>query len=145
MQSSIATTRTITITGGGGDDFVIQAGSTLNLTNVNAVAFAFSGTANTGDISGTLNFAGSTSNVLTTTGGTGTLVTVASSGTNLGTTVNSLVGSVASLSFAAVLIVTLQSTTEASGALATWAQPLTITGITTSTTGPTTKYRRLVI
>ena len=143
LQSSITTTRTITITGGGGSDFVVEAGSTLNLTNAtNPVAFAFSGASNTGDISGTLGFAGSTSNVVTTTGGTGTLVTVAPSGiVNLGATGNSLVGSVATLSFTAGS--NCNSTGATTGAppvpLATWATTanLTITGITTSTTAPT--------
>jgi hypothetical protein len=49
LQSSITTTRTITISGSPGDDFVVETGSTLNLNNTtNAVAFAFSGNFNTG-------------------------------------------------------------------------------------------------
>lgn len=143
LQSSATTTRTITITGGIGTDYLIESGSALNLTNAsNAVAFTFSGTGNVGDISGTLNFAGSTSNVLTTTGGTGTLVTVSATGiVNLGATGNSLVGSVATLSF--LDGANCNSTGATTGAppvpLATWATTsnLTITGITTSTTAPT--------
>ena len=143
LQSSITTTRTITITGGPGDDFVVENGSTLNLINAtNAVAFAFSGIGNTGNIAGTVNFAGSTSNTLTTSGGTGTLVTVPSTGiVNLGFTGNSLVGTVASLSF--VDGSNCNSTGATTGAppvpLATWSanSNLTISGITTSTTGPT--------
>jgi GEVED domain/Ig-like domain CHU_C associated/Secretion system C-terminal sorting domain len=143
LQSSATTLRLITISGGGGDDFVIDSGSTLNLVNtLNPVAFAFSGSANAGDISGTLNFAGSTSNAMTTTGGTGTLVSVKPTGVvNLGATGNSLVGSVATLSFANGS--NCNSTGATTGAppvpLATWgaSSNLTITGITTSTTGPT--------
>jgi hypothetical protein len=143
LQSSVTTTRTITITGGPANDFIIESGSTLNLTNATmAVAFAFSGTGNAGDISGTLNFAGSTSNLLTTTGGTGTLVSVSATGiVNLGATGNSLVGSVATLSF--LDGANCNSTGATTGAppvpLATWATTsnLTITGITTSTTAPT--------
>ncbi len=143
LQSSVTTTRTITITGGGGTDFLIESGSTLNLTNTsNAVAFAFSGSGNVGDISGTLNFAGSTSNVLNTTGGTGTLLTVNGTGiVNLGATGNTLVGSVATLSFLDGS--NCNSTGATTGAppvpLATWAtnSNLTITGITSSSTGAT--------
>ena len=144
LQSSVAaTTRTITISGSPGDDFVVENGSTLNLNSIIfPVAFAFTGTGNTGLVSGTINFAGSTSNVITTTGGTGTLVTVASTGVvNLGAAANSLVGSVATLTFANGS--NCNSTGATTGAppipLATWgaSSNLTITGITTSTTGPT--------
>jgi len=143
LQSNGTITRTLTLTGGPGDDFVVEAGSSLTLNHAaNAVAFAFSGTGNTGLIAGTVNFAGSTSNTITTTGGTGTLVTVASTGiVNLGATAISLVGSVATLNFAA------GSNCNASGAttgappvpLATWntTSNLTISGITTSTTTAT--------
>jgi hypothetical protein len=143
LQSSSTTTRTITVTGGPGDDFVVESGSTLNLTHAgNAAAIAFSGTGNTGLLAGTINFAGSTSNTITTTGGTGTLVTVASTGiVNLGVAGNSLVGSVATLTFANGS--NCNSTGATTGAppvpLATWGATsnLTITGITTSTTTAT--------
>lgn len=143
MQATTTTARTITITGSPGDDFVVESGSTLNLTNAaNAVAFAFSGTGNTGLIAGTVNFAGSTSNVITTTGGTNTLVTVASTGiVNLGAAGNTLVGSATTLSFAAGS--NCNSTGATTGAppvpLATWdtTSTLTISGITTSTTTAT--------
>lgn len=148
LQSSSTTTRTITITGGPGDDFVVANGSTLSLNHAaNAVAFAFSGTGNTGNIAGTVNLAGNASNLITTTGGTGTLVTVASTGiVNLGASssgggVNSLVGSAATLSFLAGS--NCNSTGATTGApavpLATWdtTSTLTITGLTTSTTTAT--------
>ena len=143
LQSSTTTTRTITVTGGPGDDFVVESGSTLNLTHAgNAAAIAFSGTGNTGLVAGTINFAGSTSNTITTTGGTGTLVTVASTGVvNLGAAGNTLVGSVATLTFTNGS--NCNSTGGTTGAppvpLATWGATsnLTITGITTSTTTAT--------
>lgn len=144
LQSSTTTTRTITITGAAGDELSVPSGSSLILNNATqAAAIAFStGTGMTGNIAGTLTFGGSTSNTLTTTGGTGTLVTVTGTGiVNLGAAGNSLVGSVATLSFLD------GSNCNSSGAttgappvpLATWATTsnLTITGITTSTTAPT--------
>lgn len=77
LSSNNTTTKAITITGAGGDDFVIDNGSSLILTNAaNAVGIAFSGTGNTGDISGTLTLGGSINNTFNTTGGTSTLVTV---------------------------------------------------------------------
>ena len=141
LQSDTTTTRTTTISGGGGDDLVVDAGSTLNLSSAaNACAIIFSGTSNTGLIAGTLNFTGSTSNTITTTGGTGTLVSVTGT-VNIQSTFIGLIGSAATLSFAA------GSNVNASGAttgapqvpLGTWASTatLTITGITTSTTAPT--------
>jgi hypothetical protein len=143
LQSSITTTRTITITGGGGTDFLIESGCTLNLTNsTNPIVFVFSGSGNIGDIYGTLNFGGSTSNGLTTTGGTGTLVTVYGTGiVNLGAAGNTLVGSVATLSFldGSNCNSTGATTTAPPVPLATWAtnSNLTITGITSSTSSPT--------
>jgi len=143
LESATTATRTITISGGPGDDFVIESGSVLSLINATkAAAIAFSGAGNIGLIAGTLNFSGSTSNVVTTTGGTGTVVTVASTGVvNLGVAGNSLVGSVATLSFAAGS--NCNSTGATTGAppvpLATWdtTATLTISGLTTSTTAPT--------
>jgi hypothetical protein len=144
LQSSAVTTRTITITGGGGDDLDIPSGCSLIMNHASqAVAIAFStGTGMTGNIAGTLTFGGSTSNTLTTTGGTGTVVTVASTGiVNLGAAGNSLVGSAATLMFAN------GSNCNSSGAttgappvpLATWGATsnLTVTGITSSSTTPT--------
>ena len=104
LASSATTTRTITITGGGEDDFVIENGSSLILNSAsNAVAFAFSGTGHTGDISGILTFAGSTSNLITTTGGTRTLITVSPTGivnNSIAASSGCLAGSAATLSFA---------------------------------------------
>lgn len=103
LQSSAATTRTLTITGGPGEDFVIEAGSSLNMINgTQAVAFIFTGTGNTGLIAGNYTAGGSTSNNLTTTGGTGTLVTVAATGvitSNLNSSSAGLVGNAATLLF----------------------------------------------
>lgn len=144
LQSSTATTRTLTLTGSAGDELSIPSGSSLSLTNATqAAAIVFStGTGMTGTIGGTVNFAGSTSNAITTTGGTGTLVTVASTGVvNLGATANSLVGSTATLSFLAGS--NCNSTGATTGAppvpLATWdaASTLTISGLTTSSTTAT--------
>ena len=144
LQSNSTTTRTITVSGGPADDFVIAAGSTLNLTNAaNAVAFAFSGTGNTGLISGTLNIGGASGNVFNSTGGTGTLVTVASTGIinnsfagNTGVT-----GSVATLSFldGSAFNASGATSTAPNVPLATWAanSTLTISGLTISTTAPT--------
>ena len=148
LQSNTTATKTITITSGPGDDFVVANGSSLTLNHAaNAVAFTFSGTGNTGNIAGTVNLAGSASNLITTTGGTGTLVSVASTGiVNLGASssgggVNSLVGSAATLSFLAGS--NCNSTGATTGApavpLATWdtTSTLTITGLTTSITTAT--------
>lgn len=141
LQSDATATRTITITGGGGDDLVIASGSTLNLINgTQAVAFAFSGTANTGLISGIYNAAGSTSNLITTTGGTGTLVTVASTGVvnnNIVGATGCLTGSALTLSFANGSNYSHGSFTTTNGYIpfATWGatSTVTITGGTTST------------
>ncbi|PDS24608.1 Ig-like domain-containing protein [Flavobacterium branchiophilum] len=143
FESTTTATRTITISGGPGDDFVVENGSSFSLLNATkAAAIAFSGSGNTGLIAGTINFAGSTSNVITTTGGTGTAVNVASTGVvNLGVAGNTLVGSVATLSFATGS--NCNSTGATTGAppvpLATWdtTATLTISGLTTSTTAPT--------
>jgi len=141
LQSSATTTRTITVTGSVGNDFVIEYGSTLILNHAaNAIAFAFSGTGNTGDISGTYNASGSTSNIITTSGGTSTLVTVSSTGV----VNNSIIGSsgclsstVATLSFLGGSSYTHSAFTTSNGfiPLATWnaTSNVTITGGTTST------------
>ena len=143
LQSSSTATRTITVSGGVGNDFIVDAGSTLLLTSATQpVAFAFSGASNTGLIDGTVSFSGNAGNTITTTGGTNTLVTVSATGIiNLGFAGNSLVGSVATLSFLAGS--TCNSTGATTGAppvpLATWAATsnLTISGITSSTTTAT--------
>jgi hypothetical protein len=135
------TTKLITVTGGPGDDFVIESGSTLNLNHATlAVGIAFSGTGNTGLISGTYNAAGSTSNVITTTGGTGTLVTVAATGVVNNAILGSsgcLLGSAATLSFVNGSSYTHSSFTTTNGfiPLATWgaSSNVTITGGTTAT------------
>ncbi|MBM3922658.1 MAG: hypothetical protein FJ340_05560, partial [Sphingomonadales bacterium] len=144
LQSSSSTARVITITGGMGDDFVIGSGSALSLNSSNPVGFIFSstGVGLVGTISGTLNFGGSTSNLVTTTGGTGTLVSIESSGiVNLTSTTVALVGSTSTLLFKN------GSTCNSSGAttgappvpLSAWEtnSNLVITGITSSTTRPT--------
>ena len=103
LASNNTTTRTITISGGPNDDFVLEVGSSLNLISAtNAVAFAFSGSGNTGLIAGTYIVNGSTSNVINSTGGTGTLVIVASTGSvtsSLNSSSAALVGSIPTLRF----------------------------------------------
>ncbi|MFN3942888.1 MAG: T9SS type A sorting domain-containing protein [Flavobacterium sp.] len=105
LQSTATTTRTFTISGGPGDDFVIESGSTLNLTNINnRMAFVFSGTGNTGLIAGAYNVSGGTTtpNNFTTTGGIGTMVRVASTGvvtSNINGSTSGFVGSAATLIF----------------------------------------------
>ncbi|MCG2611374.1 T9SS type A sorting domain-containing protein [Flavobacterium sp. SM15] len=144
LQSNIATTRTITISGALGDDFVVAAGSTLNLTNAaNAVAFAFSGTGNVGLIAGTLNIGGASGNTFNSTGGTATLVTVTATGIINNTFAGSsgVTGSVATLSFldGSAYNVSGATTGAPNIPLATWATnaTLTVSGLTTSTTAPT--------
>jgi hypothetical protein len=149
LASSATATRTITITGGGGDDFIIENGSSLTLNNAtNAIAFAFSGTGNTGDISGTLSFAGSASNLLTTTGGTGTLVTVSSTGiVNIGFTAIALVGSATTLVFSNGSNCNITGTTTGAYPipLATWgaSSTLTLSGSSTSSTTATNNVQTL--
>ena len=103
LSSSAATTRTITVSGGPNEDFILEAGSTLNLTNANnAIAFTFSGSGNTGVIGGAYVASGSTSNNLTTTSGINTLVTVSSTGSitsNLNSISAAIVGSIPTLLF----------------------------------------------
>jgi hypothetical protein len=139
LQSSITTTRTTTIAGGPGDDLVVEAGSTLQLINpTNACAIAFSGSLNTGLIAGTYNAAANTANVINTTGGAGTLVTVTGSVNNniLGSS-GCITGSVATLAFSAGANYLHGSFTTTNGfiPLATWdtTSTVTITGGTTST------------
>jgi hypothetical protein len=103
LASSATTTRVITISGGPNHDFVLEAGSTLNLTNAtNAISFAFTGAGNTGIIAGSYIASGAIANTINTTGGTGTLFSI----TGIGSVVNSLnsssgciTGTVASLLF----------------------------------------------
>ena len=154
LQSSATTQRIITITGGPGNDFVIENGSSLLLTNTaNTISIVFSGSGNTGDISGILNIAGittvaTTSNSLLTTGGTNTLVTVSSTGvinnnatSNIATNGN-VTGSVASLLFLNGSQYNVSGATTGAPwiPLATWetTSNLTISGITTSTSAPPT-------
>jgi hypothetical protein len=127
--TGVTSTRTLTITGGSGDDFEIQAASTLTLNGATAIAFVFTGTGNTGNIAGTLTFGGSTSNTLNTTGGTGTLVTVTNSGIiNLG--VIGLTSSTSTLAFANGSNCNMTGT-QTTVPLATWGATsnLNITGI----------------
>lgn len=141
LQSSNTTTKTITITGGPGDDFVIEAGSTLNLTNTtNRIAFTFTGTGNTGDISGTYNVAGGTStpNNITSTGGTNTLVTVTGAVSNaIAGASGGLTGSLTTLQFASGATYTHSgyTTTNAYIPTATWDinSTVVLSGGTTST------------
>ncbi|MBS4041924.1 MAG: choice-of-anchor J domain-containing protein [Flavobacteriales bacterium] len=147
LQSSATTTRTLTITGGPGDDFVIEAGSSLNMINgTQAVAFIFSGTGNTGLIAGNYTAGGSTSNNFTTTGGTGTLVTVAATGvitSNLNSSSAGLVGNAATLLFTngsnwihqnSTTVNYIPSATWQSNATATLAGNTTGTTLTSSST-----------
>ncbi|WP_339835877.1 hypothetical protein, partial [uncultured Flavobacterium sp.] len=103
LTSSATTTRTITISGGPNEDFVLENGSTLNLNSAtNAVAFAFAGSGNTGVLAGIYIANGSTSNTINTTGGTGTLVTVNSTGnitSNLNSSSGCITGNATSLLF----------------------------------------------
>jgi hypothetical protein len=152
LQSSATTTRIITISGAPGDDFLVESGSTLNLNSAtNAVAFAFAGTGNTGLIAGTYNAAGSTSNVITTTGGTGTLVTVTGSvNNNIVGNSGCITGSTATLSFDAGSNYLHGSFTTGNGyiPLATWntTSTVTISGGTTSTgiTNPTQSFGNFI-
>ena len=146
LTSTTTTTRTITLTGAVGDELSIPAGSSLILNNAtNAAAIVFlTGSGMTGDISGTLSLGGGTGNALTTTGGTGTVVTVSSTGI-VNNAVNASSGNFTGS--AATLVMANGSTLNVSGAttgapaipLATWGTTsnIVITGITTSTTGPT--------
>lgn len=104
LESSAASTRLITISGGPNEDFLLEAGSALYLVSVtNPVAFLFTGSGNTGTIAGAYNTGGSTSNRIETTGGTGTIVTVAATGiitNNIpSTTTGCISGTTASLLF----------------------------------------------
>jgi hypothetical protein len=144
VRSTTALSRSITINGGGGLDLSIPAGSTLNLTNANPAAFAFAGTGNTGDISGIYNASSNISNVITTTGGTGTLVTVSSTGVVNNSIVGSsgcLAGSATTLSFANGSQYNVSGATTGAPwiPLATWGanSTITVSGLTTSTTAPT--------
>ena len=152
LQSDSTTTRTTTISGGPGDDLFVEAGSTLQLINAaNACAFAFSGSGNTGLIAGTYNAAGNVANVITTTGGTGTLVTVTGTVNNniLGAS-GCLLGSAATLAFGANSNYLHGSFTTTSGfiPLATWdiTSTVTITGGTTATaiTNPAQSFGNFV-
>jgi hypothetical protein len=141
LESATTTTRTVTISGGPGEDFVVENGSTLNLLNATkASAIAFSGSGNVGTIAGVYNASASTSNTINTTGGTGTAVTVTSTGVVNNSIVGSsgcLLGSAATLSFANGSSYTHSSftTSNAYVPLATWgaSSNVFITGGTTST------------
>ena len=80
LESDQNISRTITIIGGVGDDFVIENGSTLELTDSWPVAITFSGDGNTGVISGTYRAGGNVNNKITTTDGTNTVVTITDTG-----------------------------------------------------------------
>ena len=141
LQASSTTLSAISISGATGDDFVIESGSTLNLNHAsNPVSFGFTGTGNTGAVAGTINFSGSNSNTITTTGGTSTVFTVASTGViNLGGATISLIGSAATLVFAngSNCNLTATLTTEAYPIpLATWntTSNLNLSSASTSTT-----------
>jgi hypothetical protein len=148
LQSSSTTTRTLTIAGGAGDDLDVPAGSSLIMNNAaNAAAIAFSGTGNTGNTAGTITLGGTSSNVITTTGGTGTIVTIQATGTVNLTAASAtavLVGSTSSLVFAngSSCNVSGFTTTNAFIPTATWGATSNVTlnggttgtGITTSST-----------
>ena len=142
LVSNNTTTRTITVSGGPGDDFSIASGSSLTLNSTsNAVAFAYSGSGNTGTIAGTLNIGGSTSNKVDVTGGTGSVTTVTSTGivnhvqNSSGTVL--FVGSTSSLVFANGATLNLSNVVSSAPAvpLATWgaASNLNISGVTSGT------------
>jgi len=99
--------KTITLSGATGDDLDIASGSGLSITNTTAsngvaIAFASASSGLTGNIAGTLAIGGNAANSFVTTGGTGTVVTVTSTGVvnfgggNTGT----LTGSAATFKFA---------------------------------------------
>ena len=144
LVSDNTTTRTITLSGAPGDEFLIANGSTLNLNAAanTPVAFAFTGSNHTGTIDGTLNLGGNTNNKLTTTGSTGTVVTVSSNGvinfTQTAAT-NQIASSTASLVFANGSVLNLNvNTFQPQFPLATWntSSNLNITGVTSGTTAP---------
>ncbi|MGL2964930.1 hypothetical protein ACSVH2_13990, partial [Flavobacterium sp. RSB2_4_14] len=137
-----ATTATITISGGLGDDLSIPAGSSLTLNHATfPVGIAFTGTGNTGLIAGTLNMGGSGSNALSSTGGTGTLVTVSGTINNGGTisTTAHITGSVATLVFTATGIYNHTYTLGGGVPTATWnvASNVNFTGLTSAATAVT--------
>ncbi|CAN1542127.1 Ig-like domain CHU_C associated [Flavobacteriaceae bacterium] len=141
IQSTATTTRTLTLTGSVGDELSIGFGSTLNLTNAtNAIGIAFStGTGMTGTIAGTFNASGKNSNVINTTGGTGTIVTITSTGivnNSIADNSGCLSGSIATLVFADGSNYTHSAftTTNAYIPTATWGTTATAT-ITGGTTG----------
>lgn len=142
--TGVTSTRTITVTGGVGDDFDIQSGSTLTLNGATAISIIFSGTNNTGNIAGTLTLSGGTSNAITSTGGTGTVVTVTSTGiinNAVAAASGNVTGSAATLVFANGSAYNVSGATTGAPALplATWgaSSTITISGLTTSTTAPT--------
>ena len=143
--ASSTTTRTITIIGGGGDDFIITNGSSLTTNNASlAIAFVFSGTGHTANIAGTYNIGGSTSNAFASTGGTSTLVTIAGTGiinNAVAAASGNFTGSTATMTFANGSQYNVSGATTGAPAipLATWGatSTITVTGITTSTSGPT--------
>jgi hypothetical protein len=101
IQATTSTTRIITISGGPGEDFTVENGSTLNLNNAtNAIAFAFLGAGNTGTIAGTYVASGAVANTINTTGGAGTVIKVIGSITsNLNSSSGCITGNAASLLF----------------------------------------------
>lgn len=143
FTTTSAGTRTYTITGGPGDDFEIQAGSSISMVNaLGRIAFAFTGSGNTGIIAGNYTAGGNTANVINTTGGTGTLVSVS------GTITNNIPGSSGCITGSTVTLRFLNGSNfiannATTGApfvpLATWDtnSNLTITGLTTASSGPT--------
>ena len=141
IQSATTATRTLTLTGSVGDEFSIALGSTLNLINAtNGITIAFStGTGMTGTIAGTFNASGKNSNVINTTGGTGTIVTITSTGivnNSIPDNSGSLLGTIATLVFADGSNYThsAYTTTNAYIPTATWGTTATAT-ITGGTTG----------
>jgi hypothetical protein len=151
LASSAVTQRVITVTGGSGDDFVVEAGSSLLLTSAtNPISIVFSGTGNTGNIAGTLTVHGTSAtataaNSFLSTGGTSTVVTVTGTINNTATTNITTNGNVTGS--AATLVFDAGSAYNVSGAttgapwipLATWnaTSTVTVSGLTSSTTAPT--------
>ncbi len=127
LQAS-TTAKTLSISGGGGDDLDIAAGSTLQLNSATAVTLNFSGSGHAGNIAGTLSLLGSATNVFNA----GNSVTTISGTVNY--TSGTITSSAATLQFAGGGIFNNIGTTGAIPT-ATWnaASNVNITGLTGAT------------
>ncbi len=122
------TAKTLSISGGGGDDLDIAAGSTLQLNSATAVTLNFSGSGHAGNIAGTLSLLGSATNVFNS----GNSVTTVSGTVNY--TTGTITSSASNLQFAGGGIFNNIGTTGAIPT-ATWnaASNVNITGLTGAT------------